>query len=159
MVKFIKIKTDFFLGESEMELDDATKNLAEANTFLNPDIRSKMKDESHLGELTDLVILKQGAEKVEKWLPVLKKIHPMNNTFDDLPDAIKKEIAKFTPKPEKKIEPKPVTETVSTKETEIIKEEKVVDDVVKTKKEEKKPLSFPGTTIKPVKKYVRRGGN
>lgn len=86
-----------------MELDDATKNLVEAKHVLDPEVRKKMKIESHLGELTDLAILQHNAEKIKGCLSFLKEQHPTNNTFDDVPDLLQKEIEKFTPKPKPKI--------------------------------------------------------
>lgn len=86
-----------------MEVDDAIKDLVEAKRVLDPEVRKKMKVESHLGELTDLAILQHNAEKIKGCLSVLKRYHPTNNTFDGLPDLLQKEIAKFSPKPEPKI--------------------------------------------------------
>ena len=139
-----------------MELDDATKNLAEAKLVLDSEVRKKMKVESHLGELTDLAILKEGAEKVERYLPVLKGYHPTNNTFDGLPDMIQKEIAKFIPKPEPKI----VEKEESPKELEgEIKTEMIAGEQVDILKVPKSSSVQPAGPVKiPRKRPSKKGG-
>lgn len=127
-----------------MELDDAIENLSYANSILSQDMRDSVKRASYLGELTDLSILKDGFVKAEKWLPVLKRIHPTNNSFDHLVNDLKKEIKKFTPKPkvEKPVE-KVVEKPVVEKKEEIIKPQPVKPEPEKKVEPKKTSSRYP----------------
>lgn len=79
----------------------ATKYISEAKKTLDTSYRNKLKQESYLGELTDLQILTDSKNSLEKALDMLKPIRPDEyKKHIQLLKNIDEEIEKYKPKPE-----------------------------------------------------------